>query len=496
MASAPGRTGWPGREARTPGGVDPPGDAPAGLDGYGRAVYTEPDVPPPKVRPPLTKRLRLRHWVILDCLVAVPALALLVLAFRSGLTDRADAYGAASFLMVTPFGVAGALAIALRRLWPVLALTVLLAVSVLLAFIEAPSGLSAGLAAAYVLYIVAANRPRRFSAVALASTIAVLLIEALAGLGQQAGGTGAVVPIALVVVVFWVFGLMVRQRRAYTNGLQRQAASRAVTEERLRIARELHDVVAHSMSVIAVQAGFGEYVIDDQPAKAREALGAIQATSRDALDEMRRMLSVLRQADQGGEPAPAQRYALRDLAADPPASENGATGSTLASSGADRAAAAPLRPAPGLADLDRLITRVGHAGVHVDLRVSGDRGNVPAGVDLSAFRIVQEALTNVVKHAATPDCRVTIDYGEQKLSLEIVDGGRGSPAAGGPLTGDGAVPAVTAPNGTPLALGLSSGHGLIGMSERVHLCGGQFSAGPLPERGFRVAAVLPLAGPE
>ena len=99
-------------------------------------------------------------------------------------------------------------------------------------------------------------------------------------------------------------GSAVRQRRAYANGLQRQAASRAVAEERLRIARELHDVVAHSMSVIAVQAGFGQYVIDDQPGKAREALGAIQATSRDALDEMRRMLSVLRQTDTAGDDAP------------------------------------------------------------------------------------------------------------------------------------------------------------------------------------------------
>jgi signal transduction histidine kinase len=114
--------------------------------------------------------------------------------------------------------------------------------------------------------------------------------------------------------------------------------------------------------------------------------------------------------------------------------------------------------------------------VHVDLRVRGERGIVPAGIDLSAFRIVQEALTNVVKHAATPDCRVTIDYREDELSLEVVDDG---PA--GVLT-----PAGAGPGDVP------SGHGLIGMRERVHLCGGQFSAGPRPERGFRVAATLPL----
>ena len=141
-----------------------------------------------------------------------------------------------------------------------------------------------------------------------------------------------------------------------------------------------------------------------------------------------------------------------------------------------RRAAAPLRPAPGLADLDRLITRVGHAGVHVDLRVNGERGDVPAGVDLSAFRIIQEALTNVVKHAATPDCRVTVDYRDGELGLEIIDDGRAAVLA---RAGPGASPVV-------------SGHGLIGMRERVHLRGGQFSAGPRPDRGFRVAATLPL----
>src|SRR6202000_492784 len=133
----------------------------------------------------------------------------------------------------------------------------------------------------------------------------------------------------------------------YAVTMQRQAASSAVAEERLRIARELHDVVAHSMAVIAVQAGFGQYVIDSQPGQAREALSAIQGTSRDALDEMRRMLSVLR-------PSHAE--------------------------GAQAAPEAPLRPADGLADLHRLITRVGHAGVHVDLQITGQPVDVPASV--------------------------------------------------------------------------------------------------------------------
>ena len=114
--------------------------------------------------------------------------------------------------------------------------------------------------------------------------------------------------------------------------------------------------------------------------------------------------------------------------------------------------------------------------MHVDLRVSGERGDVPAGVDLSAFRIIQEALTNVVKHAGTPDCRVTVGYGDGELGLEVVD------------DGNAAVLTPAGPGGSPVV----SGHGLIGMRERVHLCGGQFSAGPRPGRGFRVAATLPL----
>src|SRR6202012_1115345 len=170
--------------------------------------------------------------------------------------------------------------------------------------------------------------------------------------------------------------------------VQERAAGQAVAEERLRIARELHDVVAHSMAVIAVQAGFGQYVIDSQPAQAREALGAIQGTSRDALDEMRRMLGVLRQSD-GGAPSPAPE--------------------------------APPR-APGA------------------LTVAGQPVDVAASVGLSAFRIIQEALTNVVKHAATPDCQVRLDYREQELSLDILDEGDASTASSG-----------------------QAGHGLIGM---------------------------------
>jgi signal transduction histidine kinase len=398
------------------------------------------NAPGPKVRPPLTARLSRSHWIALDCLVAVPAL--LVLAGSTWAADHRTARSAAGLLLAILLASLGAVPVAMRRIRPLPAFVVILALYLVLGVIRPGEAVIVAFPAAYVLYMVAVTYQRRVSAPALAAT---LIVEAvLALLGGTASNT--LIPVGLLLIVFWTFGSMARQRRAYASGLQQQAASQAVAEERLRIARELHDVVAHSMAVIAVQAGFGQYVIDNQPTQAREALGAIQATSRDALDEMRRMLSVLRQPDASGTPPEA-----------------------------------PRAPTDGLAELDRLITRVGHAGVHVDLQITGRPVDVPAGVDLSAFRIIQEALTNVVKHAATPDCQVRLDYREQELRLEILDEGD-SPAPGGHGAG----------YGTGHWAGHGTGHGLIGMRERVHLCGGEFSAGPRPERGFRVAATLPL----
>jgi hypothetical protein len=346
----------------------------------------------------------------------------------------------------------------------------------------------------------------------------------------------------------------VRQRRLYVVRLQQQAASSAVADERLRIARELHDVVAHSMSVIAVQAGYGQYVIDDSPDGAREALGAIQATSREALDEMRRMLGVLRQQDvtpvQGqadawrasggaehrpatgaaGWPAAGARFSGPDAVA---ASGDGvlADAATGGSGGAgdagdeaarplagvtpgyDRGGSAPLAPAPGLANLDRLIKRTCGAGVRVSLEVYGNARPMPAGLDLSAYRIVQEALTNVVKHAGSgARCTVHLGYDEGVLAIRVTDdGGRstlprygglspsGPQRQAGPAADD-KLPAAVGANPTRTVSGwrvpseppASAGHGIIGMRERAHLCGGKFSARPLAEGGFQVTASLPL----
>jgi signal transduction histidine kinase len=351
------------------------------------------------------------------------------------------------------------------------------------------------LPAAYVLFLVAAVSRRKVALAALGTLLVLIVAEALR-MDPVGRVPGLVVPPVLIVIIAWTFGYTAGQRRAYAAHLQDQAATSAVTEERLRIARELHDVVAHSMTVIAVQAGYGRHVIDAQPDKAGEALGAIQATSREALTDMRRMLGVLRRP--GSEPfgknsAPGGRGGDRPAGVAVPARNGSLAAGARAgdggkASGAANGAAreaAPLAPAPGLADLDRLVKRIGHAGVLVDLRVRGSRRELPPGIDLSAFRIVQEALTNVVKHADTPCCRVTVSYGENELFVEITDEGRG-----------GQVPAVAAGHGPGAGAAgggeVAGGHGLIGMRERVSLYGGELTAAPLPRRGFRVAARLPL----
>jgi signal transduction histidine kinase len=248
-----------------------------------------------------------------------------------------------------------------------------------------------------------------------------------------------------VIAVAWVLGHFVGDRQLYAAQLEERTAEleqareelarRAVTEERLRLARELHDVVAHAMSVIAVQSGVGAHVAASRPEEVGKALAAIEATSRGALEELRRLLGVLRQ---------------------------------------DSEPQASLTPVPGLANLDRLLAEVGRAGLAVRVRVEGTPLPLPAGVDLSAYRIVQEALTNVVKHAGPAHAQVTIGYRDQDVTVEVTDDGGGAVA-----------PATHGRVGT--------GHGLIGMRERVAAFNGQLEVGPRPGGGFRVAARLPLA---
>jgi signal transduction histidine kinase len=392
--------------------------------------------------PPLTKRLRAGHWLAIDFVVAgFAALCDLAVVSRGLELD-----GRGGFPTGLLLAAAAAAPVAARRRAPAMALGALLVLAVLLARMTFSVTAVIFLSAAYVLYTVTVSSSKRTGVTALGLVLATMLLIGSAGPRHVAGtGPGVLIPVALASIIAWMSGYSVRQRRLYVVRLQYQAASSAVAEERLRIARELHDVVAHSMSVIAVQAGYGQYVIDTSPDGARDALGAIQATSRDALEEMRRMLGVLRQQDIA--PPPLNTVSLD------------AVGPMAPPAGCD--GAAPLAPAPGLADLDRLIKRTCGAGVRVS--------PVPAGIDLSAYRIIQEALTNVVKHAGgSARCTVNLYYGIATLDVRVIDdGGPGTSVAG-------------------------AGHGIVGMRERVNLCGGTFKVGPLAEGGFLVAATLPV----
>jgi len=445
-------------------------------------------------RPPLTKRMRRGHWIALDCVAG----GLAAVAEMALVGQRPGIVAVPAVLLL---GVAVFVPVALRRLAPVAAFGALIILGVLLA----AEGFAPGivfLAVAYVLYLVTATSNRRTSGAALGLALIVIVLILLADhrVAHNNGDAGLLIPAAFALIVCWIAGYSMRQRRLYAQMLQEQATSSAVAEERLRIARELHDVVAHSMSVIAVQAGYGQYVIDSSPSDARDALGAIQATSRDALEEMRRMLGVLRQQDAAAAPAPAVTAPPAAPGTAPPAAAGlpaapareaaaagapgvpGAPGAPAAGRGAT-GMTAPLAPAPGLARLGRLIERTNGAGVQVSLERSGEVRAVPAGVDLSAYRIIQEALTNVVKHAGGgARCVVSIDYGEQALHIRVTDDGGGS--------------LVLSPAG-PGALGVpvgGTGHGIIGMRERANLCGGDFTAGALSAGGFEVNATLPLLG--
>ena len=241
------------------------------------------------------------------------------------------------------------------------------------------------------------------------------------------------------------------ERRAERAHVAREEARRRASEERLLIARELHDVLAHNISLINVQSGVALHLLDERPEQARPALEAINEASEEALEELHSVLEVL----------------SRGLGEDGAHGESGAW--------------APHVPTAGLRDLDGLVRRTRAAGLDVHLAVEGEARSVPAGVDLAALRIVQEALTNVVRHAGG-DARATVrlGYAPTELVVQVDDDGNGVDTAyGRQATGS------DGPDGR-------SGRGLAGMRERVNALGGTFAAGPRPGRGFRVRAQFPL----
>jgi signal transduction histidine kinase len=404
-----------------------------------------------QLRPPLPQRLRPAHWVGIDCAVTT----LMALAYAEIFRETADLHGIPYWASPAVVAVT-VLPATFRRYWPRAALALVVAGGAAATAVSRNPDLPP-LAVAFVMYLIPLRFPRRDALWLLAGTLLVTAAPLAALASDPARPVGEVVGLllgsGLLVMAAWAIGYSVRQQRAYTAGLAEQAgrrareqlaeARRADGEERLQIARELHDVVAHTMSLIAVQAGVANYVISARPQEAARALSSIEQISRGALREMRGLLMVLRaEGDDAG-----------------PRRQDGA-----------------LVPAPGLADLDSLVKRAAEAGVRVDLDVRGERPQLSAGLDLAAYRVLQEAITNVIKHAATDSCQLSVAYQDDTLTLGITDsGGAGRSASGG--------------NGSPAA-----GHGITGMRERVGMYGGQLSAAPVPGHGFRVTAVFPLAG--
>jgi len=269
--------------------------------------------------------------------------------------------------------------------------------------------------------------PRRFAL----GTVLIVAADLAASAGPK-GKLDNTLPFAVVTPVVMLLVRRVvgdRERRAELAERERDLAAReAVVEERARIARELHDAIAHDVSIMVVQAGAERRVLEGEHGSTREVLETVERIGRGALTEMRRLVGMLR-----GD------------------------------------ASEPLAPQPGLNDLPILVTRVREAGLSVELRVEGERRELPVGVELSAYRIVQEALTNALKHAGEARAAVHVRYGVDSLELEIVDDGAG--------------------NAAPIS---SGGHGLVGMRERAALFGGSFDAGRGPSGGFSVRVLLPI----
>lgn len=370
--------------------------------------------------------------------VDVVAAAFYVILYSAfGTFDPADFppdqphYGGPTWLAVVVAAGVG-VPIAVRRRWPEAAwvvTTVALAVATLLRITLEP-----WIPAAIILYTIAVRSSWRRAVGALVVTVllgVVTLVVSGGGGGDPASVVGVIGYVCVVSGGCWVAGVVVRERRAAAAEARRRAAEQSLAEERLQIARELHDVVAHSMSLIAVQAGVANHVVTQRPEAARDALRVIEETSRGALTDIRRLLGVLRTPD------------------------------------------AEFAPTPGLAALPALVDQAVAGGVHVSSDVRVDpRRHSDAG-QLAVYRVVQEGLTNVVKHAGPTRCRVEVS--EQSGALRIV------------VEDDG--PAGSRPEPAP------GGHGLVGLRERAALFGGTVEAGPRPGRaGFRLAVTLPAVG--
>jgi signal transduction histidine kinase len=291
------------------------------------------------------------------------------------------------------------------------------------------------LAGCAAVFLVGLVRDRSLAAVGLALALGV---EALVAYEDPKGNLGAFIPTSIVLAILWTIAFALgrkfqeadeaKERAARAEREREERARSAVTDERARIARELHDVVGHSVSLMTVQASAVRRLLRPEQQRERESLLIVEQTGREALAEMRRMVGVLRRPEE----APA------------------------------------LAPQPSLEHLDKLVEQVREAGLPVELRVEGDPLPLPAGLDLTAYRLVQEGLTNALKHARAQHAEVLVHYTDGHVELTVSDDGRGAGDRDG------------------------GGHGLVGMRERMTVYGGELEAGPRPEGGYRLRARLPV----
>ncbi|MFF0155511.1 sensor histidine kinase [Micromonospora sp. NPDC005203] len=375
--------------------------------------------------PLLTRRLRPVDLYLVDAVLALAVGGLLcpyaALASHGGVREP---------LWVSILtGLALGLPLAVRRRWP-MAVAVVISGGTTLALVTGVIPNFAAAAPAFAIglsfYTVAVSTATRRSVLCAAGCLALVSVGLVATAGDLWSRTGAVAYAAVMITPAWLIGWLLRERRALAVRQSDQRVHQAATEERLRVARELHDVVAHTLSLIVVKAAVANHVAEADPREAGAALRVIEETGRNALTDVRRVLGLLREDT-------------------------------------------PYAPTFGLDELPALARQAAIGGVDVRLDVRRDEpdGTVPESVGLAVYRIVQEAVTNVVKHAAPAACRALVTVTADEVRVEVTDDGR-----------------------RPVLLG-GEGHGLIGMRERVALHGGEFRAGPRSGGGFAVTASLP-----
>jgi len=401
----------------------------------------------------------LRHVIPPNVLDAVIAVAIAAIGLASGFGARAQH----EHMPLTALPVLAAMGLVLypRRRFPGAVLGAVAALVAALVVMGAALG-GSFLAVLCACYSAAVYGSRRLViALVTGAVAAILLIGIPQGLGHGAAvGRAVPVPTVLAAAGAVLFGLLIKSQFAARNSQlavmaeraewaaeqRAQEARRATLAERLRIARELHDIVAHHVSVIVIQSQGAQRMVDRDPDRSRQAMADVERTARTALEEMRRLLGLLRAPDTG----------------------DGAD-STGSASGGDAGERQPLQ---GLADIAALASGMTAAGLPVTVRTTGEPRPVPEDVGLTVYRIAQEALTNVLKHAGPAQAQVSLHYGDE-LEITVTDDGRGASAA---------LSSTAAPG---------AGRGTMGMRERISMLGGQFTAGPRPGGGYCVRATVP-----